>query len=296
MHKPRQLCADVLERLHRTQRRTGQRTTVPLVSDRLWNCWMRAFARASRHPARPPSSRCPGCRQRGLQLVYTGEPGGIGWASMWCPACLTGITTCRSAVPTDAARTIPARLPPEDRATIIPDYVLAQQDDGDPAIVLWARNIVTGCAAALALTVVLAGVTAVLPIPGTRFLIGRVMPTIFVSMGAAQLVVRLIPWLLFEEHTFSDQPLGWAYRLRRRARTTLAIGGLLFAATLVVGMVLRVCNLPGGQVLMYGPLRAVFYIFGAAAALALLPRKRAKAPAPGAGGEALRSDSTESPS
>ncbi|NUR59390.1 MAG: hypothetical protein HOV87_12080 [Catenulispora sp.] len=199
---------------------------------------MRAYAFASRHADQPSPGRCPGCRHRGLRLVYHGTRGETGHASIWCPACLTGIVTCRVDVPANAAVTVPHGLLP-DETTVEPDFTLVQPRRGESLVVVWGRNVTAGCAAALALTLIAAGIAALLPFGGTAFLLTHVMPAIAAVMGAALLFVRALPAMLYPEHTFTDmRPLGRRYRWRRELRGVLAGAGLL-AAGYIVYMAVR---------------------------------------------------------
>ena len=89
-----------------------------------WEKWLEAYQAYYEKPSDGTSVACPKCGFHLLNLVYKGYPeSGVGYASFWCSECLTGISISRCQVPT-GARFISLGVPPEERAAIIPDYVL----------------------------------------------------------------------------------------------------------------------------------------------------------------------------
>lgn len=95
--------------------------SAPLTS---WEKWLEAYQEYHKKPSDGASAACPNCGFRLLNLIYAGYPGsGVGYASFWCSECLTGISISRCQVPTDA-RFISLGVSLEERAAIIPDYVL----------------------------------------------------------------------------------------------------------------------------------------------------------------------------
>ena len=136
--------AGLARRWHmRAMRRVGNKQGKLILSDRLWNRWMRAYARAAAAPTRPPASACPGCGRVGLRLEFTGGDDLLGFASMWCPTCLTGISTCRTAIPDDVPR-LPWNMPVHQRAAIIGDYAAVLPSHNESTWRRWSRNIAAG--------------------------------------------------------------------------------------------------------------------------------------------------------
>jgi hypothetical protein len=72
---------------------------------------------------------CPNCGQRRLRLVFTGR-GDVGYASMWCDACLWGIAVSRVSIP--AGGTVLDRdLTDAERRRTVPNFRIVQPGDDD---------------------------------------------------------------------------------------------------------------------------------------------------------------------
>ncbi|HEY1230889.1 MAG TPA: hypothetical protein VGF26_26585, partial [Ramlibacter sp.] len=142
-----------------------------ITSDRLWKGWLAAYAAADARTVDQPALQCPGCRSLGLRLVYTGGDNLTGFASMWCPACRTGIWTCRSGIPADAPR-LSWDMPAEQRDQIIDDFQAVHSRHDELTLRRWTKHSATILGLGLAVIGILGLVTALLgPAEVARFLL-----------------------------------------------------------------------------------------------------------------------------
>ncbi|MGC1210867.1 MAG: hypothetical protein WA890_06300 [Micromonospora sp.] len=87
--------------------------------------WLSVFDQVYRNLPDDPASPCPNCRHQMLRIVFTNPADGdVGYAALWCEACLEGTHICRAVVPpgVTARRT---DAPEEERLCRIPNYRLA---------------------------------------------------------------------------------------------------------------------------------------------------------------------------
>jgi len=164
-----------------------------IVSDRLWSRWMSAYARAAENPAEPPDSPCPGCGRIGLRPVYTSGDHLLGYASMWCPACMTGIATCRTAIPADAAR-LPWNMSGQERAALVADFLMVLPRYDLPAWWRWSRAAIAVLGVALAVTVVVGVAMLALGMPAAETVLDRGLPVVFFVFGTASAIRVLARW------------------------------------------------------------------------------------------------------
>jgi len=176
-------------------RRRGVRLKGGLIlSDRLWDGWMRAYADADPTSIVQPTLRCRGCGSFGLRLVYTGGDNLLGYASMWCPACRTGIATCRTAIPADAPR-LPCKMPDHERTAVIDDYQLLYSHHDEPAIRRWLKHAAAALGLGMGLILVAGVAAALLGLPqAAAFLLRPALPTVFAAFGVVSAISLYVWW------------------------------------------------------------------------------------------------------
>jgi len=158
-----------------------------ILSDRLWNGWMRAYATADPTKIEQPQLRCPGCRSAGLRLVYTGGSQ-LGYALMWCPACNTGICPRRCAIPADAP-CLPWSMSDDQRAMVIDDYQFVWPRHDEPLLRRWSCTAAAALALGLGAILAAAAATALLDLPGvTALLLSQALPVVFTCFGIVSAV------------------------------------------------------------------------------------------------------------
>lgn len=164
-------------------------------SDRLWDGWLAAYAAADPRTVNQPALRCPSCRSLGLRLVYTGGDNLMGFASMWCPACRTGIWTCRSGIPADAPR-LSWDMPAEQRDQIIDDFQAVQSRHDEPRLRRWTKTGAAILGLGLAVVAILGLGTAVLGLSEVaRFLLTKMLPAVFTGFGIVSAISLTQRWL-----------------------------------------------------------------------------------------------------
>lgn len=158
-----------------------------ILSDRLWNGWMRAHATADPTKIEQSHLRCPGCRTIGLRLMYTGDSR-LGYVLMWCPACKTGICPRRCAIPADAP-CLPWSMSDDQRATVFDDYQFVYSRHDEPLLQRWSRTAAVALALGLGAILTAAAATALLDIPSvTALLLRQALPVVFTCFGIVSAV------------------------------------------------------------------------------------------------------------
>ncbi|MEV6966619.1 hypothetical protein AB0M47_16035 [Hamadaea sp. NPDC051192] len=193
-----------------------------ILSDRLWKGWLAAYAAADARTVDQPALRCPGCRSLGLRLVYTGGDNLMGFASMWCPGCRTGIWTCRSGIPADAPR-LSWDMPSEQRDQIIDDFQAVHSRHDEPTLRRWTNHGAAILGLGLAVVGVLGLGTALLGPPEVaRFLLTKAMPAMFTAFGIVSAISLAQRWL--DRDVDPAHPLG-RFGWRRKIPATRIVTG-----------------------------------------------------------------------
>jgi hypothetical protein len=186
-----------------------------ILSDRLWDGWLAAYAAADPRTIDQPGQRCPLCRSLGLRLVYTGGDNLMGFASLWCPACRTGIWTCRSGIPADAPR-LPWDMPDQQRDQIIDDYQAVHPRHDEPRLRRWTKHGAAALGLSLAVVSILGVGTAVLGLPEVaRFFLTDAVPAVFTAFGIVSAIRLAQRWLDRRDVDPANPPgrFGWRRKL-----------------------------------------------------------------------------------
>ncbi len=96
-----------------------------------WSAWIDAYEQVYANLPARSHVRCPNCGVDALRVAFTGPAGQrVGYASFWCDNCRYGIHLSRCDVP-DGVEILPLGLPPEERATKVPNYRIVAPDPAD---------------------------------------------------------------------------------------------------------------------------------------------------------------------
>src|SRR5262245_50625416 len=91
-----------------------------------WSAWRDLIRAIVGGEADVATATCPTCGRDDLRLAYVGDTTArVGFASLWSPACGTGITTGRLTIP-EGQGIVSWDLPDEQRARLVPNFTIVE--------------------------------------------------------------------------------------------------------------------------------------------------------------------------
>jgi hypothetical protein len=94
-----------------------------------WSAWRDLIHAIVNGEADLATAACPTCGRNDLRLAYLGDATArVGFASLWSPACGTGITTGRLTI-APGHDIVSWDLPDEQRARLVPNFTIVQPTD-----------------------------------------------------------------------------------------------------------------------------------------------------------------------